>query len=182
MYASTGAVRHSDFLLTRPKFLVHKNKQRLTKIVQYLIRSRRLNKATRYTVQPAQNSVFWKLRRTELVTMPSREVKREIRKEAKVNDSMTFGSRWWTATVGWKFCQNTDRDWEETSGKNLFTSYAVYNCGAIQERLSNGTYNSAYTFSTVKYAGDLQNDSQAASLSQEVLYLKERYREHVELI
>ncbi|KAK9820999.1 hypothetical protein WJX81_007770 [Elliptochloris bilobata] len=50
-----------------PKFLVHKNKQRLTKITQYLIRMRKL------TVRP----------RPALVTVPARTEKREARREAK---------------------------------------------------------------------------------------------------
>lgn len=50
-----------------PKFLVHKNKQRLTKITQYLIRMRKLVLKAR----PA------------LVTMPNRTEKRERRLEAK---------------------------------------------------------------------------------------------------
>lgn len=35
----------------RPKFLVHKNKQRLTKLVQFLIRSRRLSKHVKYVFE-----------------------------------------------------------------------------------------------------------------------------------
>jgi protein MAK16 len=50
-----------------PKFLVHKNKQRLTKITQYLIRMRRLQ----LKVRP------------KLVTMPARKEKQLRRKEAK---------------------------------------------------------------------------------------------------
>ncbi|KAI7837873.1 hypothetical protein COHA_008360 [Chlorella ohadii] len=50
-----------------PKFLVHKNKQRLTKITQYLIRMRRLQLKTR----------------PKLVTMPARKEKQLKRKEAK---------------------------------------------------------------------------------------------------
>ena len=50
-----------------PKFLVHKNKQRLTKITQYLIRMRRLAVKAR----------------PKLVTMPARKEKQLKRKEAK---------------------------------------------------------------------------------------------------
>lgn len=50
-----------------PRFLVHKNKQRLTKLVQYLIRSRRLNKNSR----------------SSLITMPRRDLKLEKRREEK---------------------------------------------------------------------------------------------------
>eukprot|EP00892_Ulva_mutabilis_P004457 jgi/Ulvmu1/2383/UM130_0016.1 len=50
-----------------PKFLVHKNKQRLTKITQYLIRMRKL------ALKP----------RTKIITEPSRLKKMERRKEAK---------------------------------------------------------------------------------------------------
>lgn len=50
-----------------PKFLVHKNKQRLTKITQYLLRMRRLETKVR----------------PKLVTMPARKEKQLRRKEAK---------------------------------------------------------------------------------------------------
>jgi protein MAK16 len=56
-----------DHLAHWPKFLVHKNKQRLTKITQYLIRMRKLQ------LKPAPT----------LVTMPARKEKMERRKEAK---------------------------------------------------------------------------------------------------
>ncbi|KAL6751106.1 ribosomal L28e protein family-domain-containing protein [Haematococcus lacustris] len=62
------ALEQLDTHLTHwPKFLVHKTKQRLTKVTQYLIRMRRLElKAT-----------------PKLVTMPARTEKREKRREAK---------------------------------------------------------------------------------------------------
>ena len=56
--------RHLQFW---PKFLVHKNKQRLTKITQYLLRCRKLAKQTR----------------PELITMPAKQEKREARREVK---------------------------------------------------------------------------------------------------
>jgi len=63
-------------MCARPKFLVHKNKQRLTKLAQYLIRSRRIEKNNR----------------AEIVTMPSRDIKRENRKEAKAEKAARIQS------------------------------------------------------------------------------------------
>ncbi|KAJ9513651.1 hypothetical protein QJQ45_015399 [Haematococcus lacustris] len=67
-HAGPQALEQLDTHLTHwPKFLVHKTKQRLTKVTQYLIRMRRLElKAT-----------------PKLVTMPARTEKREKRREAK---------------------------------------------------------------------------------------------------
>ncbi|CAN6485623.1 unnamed protein product [Victoria cruziana] len=50
-----------------PKFLVHKNKQRLTKLTQYLIRRRKLALKVR----------------EKIMTMPTKQKKREARREAK---------------------------------------------------------------------------------------------------
>ncbi|GLJ15798.1 hypothetical protein SUGI_0260410 [Cryptomeria japonica] len=55
------------FLQYWPKFLVHKNKQRLTKMTQYLIRRRKLALKVREKV----------------LTMPTKQRKREARREAK---------------------------------------------------------------------------------------------------
>lgn len=51
-----------------PKFLVHKSKQRLTKLTQLLIRSRKLEKVGREKIQ----------------TMPARHTQRDARAESKV--------------------------------------------------------------------------------------------------
>ncbi|KAG6548702.1 hypothetical protein Mapa_009857 [Marchantia paleacea] len=56
--------KHLEFW---PKFLVHKNKQRLTKMTQYLIRMRKLA----LKVKP------------KIMTMPAKQVQREARREAK---------------------------------------------------------------------------------------------------
>jgi protein MAK16 len=56
--------KHLEFW---PAFLVHKNKQRLTKITQYLLRCRKLAKQVR----------------PELLTMPAKLEKREARREVK---------------------------------------------------------------------------------------------------
>ncbi|CAM6015431.1 unnamed protein product [Sphagnum balticum] len=55
------------YLAYWPKFLVHKNKQRLTKMTQYLIRMRKLA----LKVRP------------KIMTMPAKQVQREARREAK---------------------------------------------------------------------------------------------------
>jgi hypothetical protein len=55
------------YLAYWPKFLVHKNKQRLTKMIQYLIRMRKLA----LKVRP------------KIMTMPAKQVQREARREAK---------------------------------------------------------------------------------------------------
>ncbi|CAL6302919.1 unnamed protein product [Bathycoccus prasinos] len=55
------------FLRLTPKFLIHKNKQRLTKLTQLTIRSKKIAKTER----------------GKLVQVTSRETKREKRREAK---------------------------------------------------------------------------------------------------
>jgi len=93
-----------------PKFLVHKNKQRLTKLVQFLIRSRRLNKHVKQ----------------DIVTIPSRELKREQRNELKAEKAAKLQS-------------SIERE--------------------LLERLSSGTYNSAYNFVTSAYDQELHHTS-----------------------
>ncbi|OUS42019.1 Mak16 MAK16-like protein [Ostreococcus tauri] len=104
---------------TRPKFLVHKNKQRLTKLVQYLIRSRRLNKSSR----------------SELLTMPRREIKLDKRKEAKAEKAARL---------------------QTSIEKQLL------------ERLSQGTYSSAYNFTSVKYMDEFAKRTKDSTVSGEV--------------
>uniref|UniRef100_A0A7S0T9X0 Ribosomal eL28/Mak16 domain-containing protein n=1 Tax=Ostreococcus mediterraneus TaxID=1486918 RepID=A0A7S0T9X0_9CHLO len=112
----TGALEQISVALKHwPKFLVHKNKQRLTKLAQYLIRSRRIEKNTR----------------AEIVTMPSRDIKRENRKEAKAEKAARIQS---------------------SIEKQLL------------ERLNDGTYNSAYKFSTSQYLSELQSDEEKRTL------------------
>ena len=56
-----------EYLAYWPKFLVHKNKQRLTKVTQYLVRMRKL----RHKIRP------------KLLTMPARQEKNLRKREAK---------------------------------------------------------------------------------------------------
>ena len=66
-FAPQALEQIDSHLVHWPKFLVHKNKQRLTKITQYLIRMRRLALRSR----------------PKLITMPARKEKQLRRKEAK---------------------------------------------------------------------------------------------------
>ncbi len=64
------ALKQVDGLLQHwSKFLIHKSKQRLTKITQFLMRTRKLLKE----------------KRPKIVTMPAKQVKREARRESKAH-------------------------------------------------------------------------------------------------
>jgi|TARA_B110000977_G_scaffold196171_1_gene276020 protein MAK16 len=64
------ALKQVDGMLTHwSKFLVHKSKQRLTKITQFLMRTRKLLKE----------------KRPKIVTMPAKQIKREARRESKAH-------------------------------------------------------------------------------------------------
>ena len=64
------ALKQVDGLLKHwSKFLVHKSKQRLTKITQFFMRTRKLLKE----------------KRPKIVTLPARQVQREARRESKAH-------------------------------------------------------------------------------------------------
>jgi len=65
---------------------VHKSKQRLTKLTQLLIRSRRIEKLEKYVSisVASQESVVNVCHRNKIETTPARHVRREARAERKV--------------------------------------------------------------------------------------------------
>jgi len=64
------ALKQVDGLLSHwPRFLVHKSKQRLTKITQFFMRTRKLLRE----------------KRPKIVTLPARQVQREARRESKAH-------------------------------------------------------------------------------------------------
>ncbi len=81
-------------LLYRSRFLLHKSKQRLTKITQYLLRARILMREKRYWLDKCLSGSFFliwffvQLCRPRLVTLPAREQQRESRREFKVRGSV----------------------------------------------------------------------------------------------
>jgi protein MAK16 len=71
----------SDQLLYWPKFLVHKNKQRLTKIVQYLIRMRKLEKVATPTLVRVHKKVERRETTREAKALRAAEIEKSIEKE-----------------------------------------------------------------------------------------------------
>ena len=80
-------------LLYRSRFLLHKSKQRLTKITQYLLRTRILMREKKYWLDKCLRKfcliwIFVQHCRPRLVTIPAREQQRESRREFKVRGSV----------------------------------------------------------------------------------------------
>jgi protein MAK16 len=71
----------SEQLMYWPKFLVHKNKQRLTKIVQYLIRMRKLEKVARPVLERVHKKVERREAKKEAKALRAAEIEKSIEKE-----------------------------------------------------------------------------------------------------